>query len=185
MLRDAQTLPTLEAPRLVLRWLTDDDVPALFDVFSHPEVMRYWSSLPLEDLAGAEKLLREIESYFESRTLFQWGIALRENDHVIGTCTLAWLDAANRRADLGYALGRAYWGQGYMAEALDALLSFAFGPLNLRRLEADTDPRNERSRRMLERLGFQREGYLRERWEIGGEVQDTLLYGLLAREWRF
>jgi RimJ/RimL family protein N-acetyltransferase len=54
----------------------------------------------------------------------------------------------------------------------------------LRRLEADVDPRNENSMRILEKLGFQREGLLRERWNVGDEIQDTAFLGLLAREWR-
>jgi RimJ/RimL family protein N-acetyltransferase len=64
------------------------------------------------------------------------------------------------------------------------LLAYAFDELDLRRIEADVDPRNAASIRTLERLGFRREGYLRERWRVNGEVQDALFYGLLRREWR-
>jgi RimJ/RimL family protein N-acetyltransferase len=71
-----------------------------------------------------------------------------------------------------------------MHEALLALLDFGFGELDLNRIEADIDPRNSTSARTLERLGFTREGYLRERWIVGDEVSDTALYGLLRREWR-
>jgi RimJ/RimL family protein N-acetyltransferase len=70
-----------------------------------------------------------------------------------------------------------------MAEALQTLLNHAFEGLELRRLEADVDPRNTASIRTLERLGFKREGYLRERWHVAGEIQDALFYGLLKREW--
>ncbi len=76
------------------------------------------------------------------------------------------------------------WGQGYMNEALSGLIDYAFAELNLNRIEADIDPRNESSRRVLERLKFVREGYLRERWIVGEEVSDTALYGLLQREWK-
>ena len=71
-----------------------------------------------------------------------------------------------------------------MHEALQALLQHAFDRLDLNRLEADIDPRNLASARTLERLGFQKEGYLRERWIVNDEVSDTALYGLLRREWR-
>jgi RimJ/RimL family protein N-acetyltransferase len=71
-----------------------------------------------------------------------------------------------------------------MQEALKALLDFSFTDLNMHRIEADVDPRNASSAKTLERLGFQREGYLRERWLVGGEVQDALFYGLLRREWQ-
>ena len=179
---DGTTLPTIEADRLVLRWLTDADVPALFAVFSDPEVMRYWSHGPLPDMAAAADLLTRIHKHFAERTLFQWGVALRETDEVIGTCTLSSLNPAHRRAEIGYALGRRHWGRGYMAEALPQLLRFAFGTLGLHRVEADVDPRNARSVRSLERLGFRREGLMRERYHLGGELQDALILGLLRSE---
>jgi RimJ/RimL family protein N-acetyltransferase len=180
---DADRLPTIPTPRLLLRWLTERDVDALFTVFSHPEVMRFWSSPPLPDTEAARGLLEHIHESFHQQTLFQWGIARREDDLVIGTCTLFHLDRDNRRAEVGFALGREHWGQGYAREALTALLDFAFGEWDLHRLEADADPRNAASIRALERLGFQREGYLRERWHVGGEIQDAVFLGLLQREW--
>ena len=77
------------------------------------------------------------------------------------------------------------WGKAYMDEALRALLNYGFGELKLNRVEADIDPRNEASARSLERLGFRKEGYLRERWIVGDEVSDTALYGLLHRDWHW
>jgi RimJ/RimL family protein N-acetyltransferase len=180
---NADRLPTLASSRVALRWLTEEDVDALLGIFSHPEVMRYWSSPPLPDRDAARRLLEHIHDSFHRRTLFQWGIARREDDLVIGTCTLLHLDTDNRRAEIGFALGREHWGRGYINEALVALLGFAFGELDLHRIEADVDPRNAASIRTLERLGFQREGYLRERWLVNGEAQDSLLFGLLRREW--
>jgi RimJ/RimL family protein N-acetyltransferase len=102
----------------------------------------------------------------------------------IGTVSLFQLSRGNRRAEIGYALARAWWGRGVMHEALVALLDWAFDALALNRLEADIDPANHASARSLERLGFTREGVLRERWIVDGQVSDTALYGLLAREWR-
>ncbi len=121
----------------------------------------------MTDVEGARELLAHIRDCFERRVLFQWGIARRTDDRIIGTCTLYHIDTDNRRAELGYALGREFWGNGYMQEALTALLEFSFGALNMHRLEADVDPRNVSSVRTLERLGFQKEGYLRERWLVG------------------
>lgn len=191
MLADAATLPTLDAPlhapRVRLRWLRPDDAPALWTIFGDPQVCRYWSSPPLANEAAAAALRDGIAAHFAARTLFQWGIARRDDDRVIGTCTLANLEAEHRRASVGYALAREHWGRGYAAEALPVLLDFAFGvapgALALHRLEADADPRNAASVRVLERLGFRREGLQRERYFMYDEVQDALLFGLLAREW--
>jgi RimJ/RimL family protein N-acetyltransferase len=155
---DSDRLPTLETPRLRLRWLTEADLGELFEIFSHAEVMRFWSSPPLADAAAAAQLLEKIHRSFAERSLFQWGIARRTDDRVMGTCTLFHVEAEHRRAEIGYALGRAHWRQGYMNEALSALLDFAFAELGLHRVEADTDPRNANTNSTLDSHGFQREG---------------------------
>jgi RimJ/RimL family protein N-acetyltransferase len=181
---DGDHLPTLTGARVRLRWLTESDTDALYEVFSNEEVMRYGSRPPFESREDARELVARIERCFSDKSLFQWGIADVRDDQVLGTCTLFSVDARHLRAELGYALGRASWGKGIMREALDVLLRYAFETLGLRRLEADVDPRNAASIRSLERLGFVREGYLRERWFLGGETQDALFYGLLRREWK-
>lgn len=137
----------------------------------------------MDDLRAARALQAEIAACFTERTLFQWGLAERESGKLVGTCTLARLSVEHRRAEIGFALARAVWGNGYIAEALPALLAFAFDILRLHRIEADVDPRNTRSIRVLERLGFVREGYLRERYHLHGETQDAVLFGLFHREW--
>jgi RimJ/RimL family protein N-acetyltransferase len=176
-------LPRLETPRLKLRTLTDADLPSLFSIFSDPEAMRYWSRPAMTDVAEAEALLSEIQRHAEEETLFQWGIARREDDLVIGTCTLFRIDREHRRGELGYILRRDHWGRGLAHEALTALVGHAFGAMGLHRLEADIDPRNAGSIRSVERLGFKPEGRLRERYFVAGEIQDSLIYGLLAPEW--
>ena len=175
--------PTLTAARVALRSLTEDDVPDLFGVFSDAEVMRYWDSPPLKSVADASALFREIREGFETRRLFQWGISDLPSDRVIGTCTIWRVDRAHRRAEIGFALGRPHWGKGLAAEALGVLVAFAFQELDLHRLEADVDPRNDRSLGLLERHGFKREGLLRERYHVDGEIQDAVVLGLLRWEW--
>jgi RimJ/RimL family protein N-acetyltransferase len=177
-------LPTLDTPRLRLRTLAAEDVPALFAIFKDPEAMRYWSRTAMTRVEEAETLLRDIQSHADAETLFQWGIARREDDLVVGTCTLHRIDREHRRAELGYILRRDHWGHGFAHEALTALVNHAFGALGLHRLEADIDPRNTASIRSVERLGFKEEGRLRERYFLAGEIQDSSIYGLLAHEWR-
>jgi len=173
----------LRTSRLLLRPLTAADLPALFAILSHPEVMRYWSSAPLTESDQARELLRQIQAGYQSGEFLELGIERRSDGVLIGTCTLHALHTLSRRAELGYALDRLYWGAGYMQEALAALIAYAFDTLDLHRLEADIDPRNHASARLLERLGFQQEGHLRERWIVNGEISDTVWYGLLCWEW--
>ena len=137
----------------------------------------------MPDLAAAKEMLDRIQENYRNRQLFQWGVALRESDEVIGTCTLYNLDRKHRRAEIGFALRRASWGGGYASEVLALAIPFAFETLDLHRLEADADPENERSLRLLERHGFRREGYLRERWHHLGELRDTVFLGLLRHEY--
>ena len=181
---DSKTLPIITTPRIVLRWIYKDDIDSLYEIFSDPQVMRYWSTPPLADRDSAAALQREIAGQNESDLMLKWGLALRDSNTVIGTATLFNLNLDNGRAELGYAMSRSQWGKGYMNEALNALVSHAFQVMDLRRLEADVDPRNAASIRTLERLGFQREGFLRERWHVNGEIQDALFYGLLRHEWQ-
>ena len=174
----------ISAKDLTLRFLTETDLPAAYEIFSHPEVMRYWSYPPWQDISQAQEWLRHIHEGYQTRTSLQLGIE-RQADHVlIGTCTLFQFHGPSRRAEMGYALGRPYWGFGYMNQALRTLLHYAFETLDLNRIEADIDPRNTASAKTLERLGFQKEGHLRERWIVADEVSDTALYGLLRREWQ-
>ena len=177
-------LPTLEAARVRLRWLTEEDVDALFAIFSDEAMMRYWSSTPMKERAEAGELLARIHAGFRDKSAFQWGVERKDDGGLLGTCTLFNMHRANMRAELGYCLHSAHWGKGYMGEALAALIGHAFHGLKLRRLEADVDPDNASSLRILDRMGFQREGLLRERWNVGGAIQDSVLLGLLAREWR-
>jgi len=83
---------------------------------------------------------------------------------------------------VGYILNRKYWGKGLMTEALTCLLNHAFDTLDLHRLEADTDPDNSASLAVLEKLGFQREGYFRERWFVHGKWHDSVMLGLIRSE---
>jgi RimJ/RimL family protein N-acetyltransferase len=178
-----QTLPTLTGARVKLRWLTHEDAPALLRVFGDREVVRFWSSPPLEDLAGARRLIDEIQELFRARRLYQWGICPREGDTVFGTCTLYNLDSSHRRGEVGFALAQDARGRGFASEALGLLIGFSFNSLALHRIEADADPGNVRSLRLLERHGFRREGYLRERWHHLGQTHDAVFLGLLATEW--
>jgi RimJ/RimL family protein N-acetyltransferase len=98
----------------------------------------------------------------------------------IGSCLLFRHDEGSARAELGYVLGRAHWGSGLMREALHGVLQFAFAQAGIRRLEAEVNPANVASMRVLQALGFTQEGLARERW-VGrdGLPYDIARFGLL------
>ncbi len=180
----ASTSNPITTERLWLRPLAADDGAALFAMMSDRETMRYWSSPPWTAVSQAEEFLSKAQARLPSETEVLFGIETLLTGELVGTCTLFAIISESRRAEIGYLLDRRLWGQGFMREAATALLSFGFGALGLHRVEADIDPRNVNSARMLERLGFVREGLLRERWIVSGEISDSAIYGLLASEWR-
>jgi RimJ/RimL family protein N-acetyltransferase len=181
----------LETPRLLLRPLQPGDADEVFGIFSDPAVMRYWSTPCWAERAQAAQMIEDDTAGLAGRRDLRLGLVLRATQRVVGTVSLFRIDAGCRRAEVGYALARAAQGQGLMDEAMRCLVDAAFDhragapfdDLLLHRLEADADPRNAPSCRCLERLGFTREGLLRERWRVGDEVSDSALYGLLRPDW--
>ena len=174
---------TLQTERLQLRALVAADARALMEIFSDPRVMRYWSTAPWTGLEQALGFIERSQDAMQSGEALRLGMVRAGDSQLIGQCTLFSLSAQSRRAEVGYSMRADAWGQGHMHEALCALLDHGFGEMQLNRVEADIDPRNAASARSLERLGFAREGLLRERWIVAGEVSDTALYGLLAGDW--
>lgn len=173
----------LTTERLTLRPPRPGDEADLFAIHGDPEVMRYFSEPPWTNPERPARQIADDAAAFAAREYFRFAIILNETGRQVGNCGVVRLHWQNRRGEVGYALNRAHWGKGYMNEALAALLEFAFVELDLHRLEADVDPCNTASTGALERLGFQREGLLRERWIVGGEIFDSVMYGLLRREW--
>lgn len=175
--------PRLHGRRVDLRGPAPDDADGLFALYSDPQVMRYWSRAPMRDRGEAEGLIGEMLEAFARRELINWVIA-DPGDRVIGTCTLFHFDPRHRRAEVGYALRSDHWGRGLASEAASLAIDWGLRALDLHRIEADIDPRNAASRRLLERLGFRSEGVLRERFFVGDSATDSELFGVLAPEWR-
>lgn len=179
----ADELPLLEGERIRLRGFRADDIDALYVLYSDPAVTRYWSYPAWTQRAQAESLLQHAIESRSTDSILCWAVAEREYDRLIGSLTLFNINRAQGRADIGYALHSAQWGKGYAKEALQLALGHVFDGLALRRVEADIDPRNSASCKLVERLGFRQEGLLRERWMVDEVLQDSAIYGLLARDW--
>lgn len=175
-------LPTIDGPRVRLRQLSESDLDDLHVVFSDLMSMRYWSRPAFADIAETREYLAAIDAGRERGDLLQWGIEHVAEARIIGTTTLFHIDREQGRAEIGYVLASPYWGQGFANEALTRLLQHAREHMGMRRIDADVDPRNSASLRCCERLGFIREGFARERWVVAGEVQNSVLLGLLTRE---
>lgn len=174
--------PTLHTARLLLRPFADGDAEDLYALHSDASVLRYWDSPPWTDPARAERFLAV------TRVMELEGTGARlvlERDGVfLGWCGLSRVNHEYRSAALGYCLRQDAWGHGYATEAASTLLTWAFATLDLNRVQAEADTRNEASGRVLRKLGFVLEGTLREDCVVDGDVSDSWVFGLLRREWR-
>lgn len=175
-------LPALEGTRVRLRPVGDGDLPDLLAVFGDAETLRYWSHGPLSDLASARTYFEGIEAGLRNRALFQWAVTVPGEDRLVGTVTLTGWDPVHRRVEIGFILHPSRWGQGLASDAVRTALRFGFDEMNLHRVEADVDPRNAASLRLLDQVGFREEGRLRERWFTFGSWKDSVMLGLLAAD---
>lgn len=183
MTRMSVSPPMLVTARLRLRPFTSEDADALLAMHGNPSVMRFWDSPPWKERARCERFLAACERISEEGSGARVAIDRRSDDAFIGWCGLTRWNPGYRSASLGYCLDEEAWGHGYATEASRALLQWAFDALDLNRVQAECDTRNVPSARVLEKLGFVREGTLREDCIVDGEVSDSWVYGLLRRQW--
>jgi len=169
----------LESPRLQLRPMTQADAPAWLTIMADPQVMRYWHHAPWQSVVEAQAALADDHRAYLAGQQLKLGMYRRDNGDLIGMVQLFNLDEVSRRGEIGYCLATAVQGRAYMDEALTCFIDYLAHTLQLRRLEAEIDPRNEGSARTLERQGFVLEGTLRARWCVAGALSDSGLYGLL------
>ena len=183
MARMSLSTPTLHTARLRLRPFTSADADALFAVHSSAYVLRYWDAPPWTERERAERFIAACRQMAEEGRGVRVAIEGVSDGEFIGWCALTRWNPDYRSAAMGYCLGDAAWGHGYATDAARALLQWAFDTLDLNRVQAETDTRNAASARVLEKLGFTREGTLREDCVVNGDVSDSWVYGLLRREW--
>lgn len=169
--------------RLRLRPFTSADADALFALHSSPTVMRHWDAPPWSDRARSELFLAACGRMAEEGSGARLAIDRAADEVFIGWCGLTRWNPDYRSASMGYCLDHEAWGHGYATEAGRALLQWAFHTLDLNRVQAECDTRNAASARVLEKLGFVREGTLREDCVVNGEVSDSWVYGLIRRQW--
>jgi [ribosomal protein S5]-alanine N-acetyltransferase len=180
---DIQTFPHLQTKRLLLREIILEDAPAVFAFRSDPEVQRY-NGGALTHLDQASELIAQLAAGYRQQTMLEWGVTLQGGDDtVLGLFGYANWSQLHRRAEIGYCLRRDYWRQGIGCEALRTIMAFGFHAMDLNRIHACPWSENAASVRLLEKLGFQREGLLRDEYLKDGAFHDETLYALLRREY--
>jgi [ribosomal protein S5]-alanine N-acetyltransferase len=180
-----QPFPILRTERLVLRALRMDDLIDLYEYAADPELARFTEWDHYGSLEEAQTDLAQYVSRYEraEQPLPVWGIEHAADHKLIGICNIVrwWIE--DRRAEIGYALSRRYWGQGLVPEAIQAMLDFGFEQMEINRFQATCLPVNTPSQRVMQKVGMQPEGLLHgyEIWK--GQPQDLLLYAIVRDQW--
>ncbi len=176
--------PVIETSRLILRQPRIEDAEAHFRVFSDAEVLEFYDVLPFSTVAESQVFIGQLQRWYTDRQGIRWAITRRGEDVLLGTCGFFAFDPGFHRAEMGYELGRTYWRQGIMSEALQAILSFGFDLINFHRVEATVDDDNYRSKSLLTKLGFTYEGCRKQRFYFRERFIDEHLFGLLKADWQ-
>ncbi|MCE3288993.1 MAG: family N-acetyltransferase [Caulobacter sp.] len=168
----------LETERLTLTPLTEADGPLVHPIMADPEVMAHWDVAAIDDPDVVEQMLAgQVEAMAGDRA-FYWAMRLTADGTFLGLCDLSDIDWRHHRAEVGFILGKDGWGRGYAYEAMQAVMNFAVTQ-GIQRLWARTQVGNEASEKLLLKLGFEQEGYLRGHVDREGERRDCRLWGML------
>ena len=174
----------LTTDRLILREFTMQDWPTVLAYQSDLRYLRYypWTERTPEDVQDFVRMFLTQQAE-RPRTKFQLVLTLKNDGQLIGNCGIRLRAPNAREADIGYELAPRHWGHGYATEAARAIVAFGFAELNLHRISARCLADNVGSAHVLEKLGMQLEGRLRENEYFKGRWWDTLLFAILQREW--
>jgi len=180
---DFKEFPRLETSRLLLREAKPADRDGLFAMYADEEVMRYMPLDPFESVEEADDELGWHARIFREGTGIRWMLEDRDSGAFVGTCGFLGIEREHNRMEIGYDLAPAFWGRGLMPEAVHAALGFGFGPLGANKIEARVDPGNAASIRLMDKLGFTREGLLRQHEYEKGRYVDLAAYSMLKSEY--
>jgi len=172
----------LLTPRLILRPLRPDDASAVFHYAHNPEVTRYTTWDAHATVEDSRRYIEATIAAYQRGENAELAIEHKMDKKVIGVCGLTAVSAEHCRGEAVFAMAKEYWGSGLMTEALKAVLTFGFGPLQLNRVFAKVDPDNMNTVRVLKRAGWMFEGSLRQDVRVRGEFRDVKLYSLLKNE---
>ena len=170
----------IETHRLVLRPFDVDDAEDMFTNWaSDPEVTRFLTWPPHQNVDGTRWLLGQWTSHYDDGAYFQWAIEWKETGAVIGSIAVVKLEEAIESAEIGYCLGRAFWGRGIMPEALRAVMDYLFDTVGLNRVWAGHDVNNPKSGRVMEKAGMKKEGILRASGVNNQGIRDVAIWAAL------
>lgn len=176
--------PTLETERLTLVRVTEEHTQMLYDMRTLDAVMQYIERPRPKNLEESAELVAKMKGLVDNNEGINWMICLKENGVAIGNIGLFRTMPEHHRAEVGYMMMPDYWGKGLMSEALQAVIQYGFEGMKLHSMEANINPLNDNSAKILERNGFVREACFKENYYWEGEFLDSAIYSLLVSDWK-
>ncbi len=174
-------VPAIHTERLILRRITNDDAESVFNIRSDERTMRFLDRKRMESHDEALQLIKRMEDSFLEKSGIAWGITTGGNNILIGTIGYWRMEKEHYRAEIGYLLHPDHWRKGIMTEAMKAVVDFGFGKMNLHSIEANVNPENEPSIKLLERAGFKKEAHFKENYFYDGKFLDSAIYCLVNK----
>ncbi len=177
-----KSFPEFESERLLFRKYLLSDARDLLLIRSNDDVMRFMDVERFESIGDAEKLINSTEESYKKQEGITWVIIERHSNSFIGYFGFWRIIPEHCRAEIGYALKREFWGKGYMYETINRMVRFGFETMKLHSIEANVNPANEKSKRVLEKIGFKKEAYFRENYLFNNKFLDSIIYSLLRKD---
>jgi ribosomal-protein-alanine N-acetyltransferase len=176
-------LPQVTTDRLVLRRMRVSDVDDIYAYACAPDVARYTSWAPHTSPDETRQFVRRVLDAYSEKRVASWGIELKAERKLIGTGGFGLWDIEQSAAEIGYVIGKPYWGQGLMTEAVTAMFDFGFRRMALNRIVIRMDPRNIGSWRVAEKCGCRFEGIARQVVYAKGAFDDLMVWAILREDW--
>jgi [ribosomal protein S5]-alanine N-acetyltransferase len=178
-----QPFPELVTEQLLLRQIHVSDAPEIFSLRSDKRVLEFIGKEPAQSIQEAEAFIKMINDLLKGNESILWGIALRNKPGtLIGTICYWNMQKENYRTEIGYALHPDYWKKGLMKEAMLKVLDYGFHTIKFHSVEARVHAGNSASLRILEAVGFEKEGYFKEDFYFKGHFNDTVVYSKLNKK---
>jgi [ribosomal protein S5]-alanine N-acetyltransferase len=176
-------LPNLETEHFNLRKINEDDIAAIFDYGSNPNVSKQVSWETHETLRDTSVFVEMILKGYAEGTKALWGLELKSTGKLVGTIDFVTIQERHRKAEIGYVLSEECWGKGYMTEAARRIISFGFEELQLERIQARCFVENEGSARVMEKVGMSFEGTMRNAMFAKGKFHDLKMFAIVSEDY--
>jgi ribosomal-protein-alanine N-acetyltransferase len=177
-----KTFPRIETSRLALRDIKPSDAKDLFAFMSDEETLKNNLMSPHKKIAETDKLIKTLTKQYDRKREMRWGVTIKGSDTIIGITGYYNIHPMDFQTEVGCLLAKQHWSGGIMTEALAAILTFGFEKMVFNRVTAFIRPDNIGAIRMVEKVGFQEEGFLRECKFLNNGFHDLGVYGLLKKD---